>query len=270
MGLLKLVSASTLLFFSSHHTVAHAKNFLPLSQHAWRESAQIIQAIKTHPFNQKLKEGTLERDKFAYYIEQDVHYLKIYSQVNAIIAARIAPKYANTFLKSAHYSANEEQTIVHEFFNYKLNLAKTGLIAPATLRYNQHLLTIARQEPVAVAVAAILPCQWIYFDLGTSLARHTKPGNPYAPWFNTYSSNASKAAVEQLIRIFDELASTQTDEIKQRMIKVFKESSQLELDFWDDAYQKKSAPVASNQATPSAPDKYPQQTTKEADVLRHN
>lgn len=256
MGLLRLVSASTLLFFSSPYTSVQARNSLLLSQQAWRKSAGIIQAIKQHPFNQKLMDGTLERDKFAYYIEQDVHYLKVYSQVNAIIATRIAPQYTNTFRKSSYYSANDEQTVVHELLKYQLKLPQTGLIAPATLHYNQHLLTIAKHEPVAVAVAAILPCQWIYLELGTFIAKQAKPTNPYAPWFKTYSSNSSRISTHQLIRIFDELASTETTETKQRMVEVFMKSSQLELDFWNDAYHKnsvtdltsknKSTPVASN------------------------
>lgn len=236
-GSVRLISAaSTLLFFGSPYPLAQAKNLLPLSQQAWRESARIIQKIKKHPFNQQLMDGTLQRDKFAYYIEQDVHYLKVYSRVNAIIAARIAPKYAAAFLKNSNYSANDEQTLVHEFLKYKLNLPRTGLIAPATKRYNEHLLNITQHESAAVAVAAILPCQWIYQEIGTYIAKHAKPNNPYAPWFNTYSSEASKISTHQLIRIFDELASTQSDATKQRMVEVFKESSQLELDFWDDAY----------------------------------
>ena len=237
---MRLLKASTLLFFSSQLTAATISQAIPLSQQAWQQSAAIIQAIKIHPFNQKLLQGTLERDKFAYYIEQDVNYLNVYSQVNAIIASRIAPQYAGAFRKNSDYSANAEQTFVHELLKYQLHLAQTGLIAPATKRYTNHLLTITKQEPVAVAVAAILPCQWIYLEMGTYLAKQAKPGNPYAPWFNTYGSAASKAATDETIRIFNALAKTETDATKQRMIAVFKESSQLELDFWDDAYYKRS------------------------------
>lgn len=250
---MRFLSASALLFFSSQAQLTPINHSLALSQQAWRESAQIIQKIKNHPFNQKLMNGSLERDKFAYYIEQDTHYLQVYSRVNAIIASRIAPKYTSAFLKTSDYSANDEQAFVHELLKYKLKLPQTGLIAPATHRYNQHLLKIAQHEPVAVAVAAILPCQWIYFDVGTYMAKHATANNPYAPWFKTYSSDSSKTTTERTIQIFDELARTETTKTKERMIEVFKESSQLELDFWDDAYHKVNIKATNNDKIPNTP-----------------
>ncbi|MBS0236456.1 MAG: hypothetical protein JSS50_03860 [Proteobacteria bacterium] len=53
---------------------------MSLSQQAWNRSKQLIGAIKAHPFNQKLMNGTLDRDRFAYYIEQDSLYLRKFAR----------------------------------------------------------------------------------------------------------------------------------------------------------------------------------------------
>ncbi len=49
---------------------------MKLSKTAQERSAKKIEAIQNHPFNQELKAGTLAKDKFAYYIEQDGIYLQ--------------------------------------------------------------------------------------------------------------------------------------------------------------------------------------------------
>ncbi|WP_168464597.1 thiaminase II/PqqC family protein [Wolbachia endosymbiont of Ctenocephalides felis wCfeT] len=48
-----------------------------LSEIAWRKSEHVYQDIINHPFNQELMNGTLSREKFCYYVEQDSFYVSI-------------------------------------------------------------------------------------------------------------------------------------------------------------------------------------------------
>lgn len=211
---------------------------MTLSQKAWALSDTIIHAIKEHPFNQELTEGTLAKDKFAYYLEQDTHYLQIFSKCQAMIASKIPPQYFINFLRYAEYTLITEQEVVHEFFNKLFNFEKSGLLAPATLNYTNHLLHICSNEPVEIAVAAVLPCFWVYREVGLSIAKLSNHNNPYARWIETYASDDFNATVNEAIHIFDHLAEETSPTMRKKMLDTFYKSTCLEWYFWDDAYHK--------------------------------
>src|SRR6202140_3841728 len=62
--------------------------------------------------------------------------------------------------------------------------------APITHAYTRHLLTVAYSGSIADIVAAVLPCQLGYAEIGTALAREGRSGanSTYAEWIRTYSS----------------------------------------------------------------------------------
>ncbi|WP_232478475.1 hypothetical protein [Brachyspira pilosicoli] len=62
---------------------------MDFSKKVWNKNIKNYQKIKDMPFNKELMEGSLDKNKFAYYIEQDAHYLKYYSKVLAIISSKI-------------------------------------------------------------------------------------------------------------------------------------------------------------------------------------
>ena len=75
---------------------------MDFSKKVWNKNIKNYQKIKDMPFNKELMLGTLDKNKFAYYIEQDAHYLKYYSKVLAIISSKIdSADTAITFLKSS-------------------------------------------------------------------------------------------------------------------------------------------------------------------------
>jgi thiaminase/transcriptional activator TenA len=208
---------------------------MKLSVTAWEFSSRIINEIKSHAFNQQLMKGTLDRSKFAYYIEQDYIYLQDFARCLAIIAAKISPNYAKKFLCYSE-SAYQEQEVVHQFFKQIFNFQETKLITPATLSYTSYLARICLIEQVEIGVAAILPCFWVYREVGLFINERSIRYNPYERWIETYSSKDFCATVDECINIFDALAKDATDKIKEKMIEAFYRSTCLEWHFWNDAY----------------------------------
>lgn len=213
---------------------------MKLSQKAWNNSYAIIQAIKHHPFNQKLMQGTLALDKFAYYLEQDTHYLQDFARCHAILAAKAPLKYVRQFLGFADYTFIAEQELVHHFFRETFHFQNTGKITPAMVGYTSYLLNSCSLEPVEVGIAAILPCFWIYQKVGLEIAQQANPDNPFFRWIETYSSEAFAVSVNQMIDIFDEVAAKTSEEIQQKMLQAFYKSTCWEWHFWNDAYYEKS------------------------------
>lgn len=211
---------------------------MKLSNQAWEISSDIIQAIIQHPFNQELMTGNLERDKFAYYIEQDSLYLHDFARCHAIIASKIHLPYVRDFLKYAEASFIAEQEVVHQFFKKIFNFKETGFITPATLSYTSYMLRICSMESIEVAVAVILPCFWVYREVGLFIAKDFSENNPYAKWIETYSGEDFCQSVEQVISIFDYLAENASESTRQKMLDAFYKSTCLEWHFWNDAYNK--------------------------------
>jgi thiaminase/transcriptional activator TenA len=211
---------------------------MKLSQKAWEMSSKVIEAIKEHPFNLELMDGTLLFDKFACYIEQDSLYLQDFARCLAIIASKVSSEYTRRFLHYADSTFLVEQEIVHEFFKSSPEFTKTNSLTPATLSYTSYLFRICSNEPVEVGIAALVPCFWVYREIGFFIAKGAKKNNPYERWIETYSSDNFSRTVNEIIGIFDELAKQDSRAIQDKMLDAFYKTTCLEWHFWNDAYNK--------------------------------
>lgn len=201
-----------------------------LSEAALEKCDLIIQAIKDHPFNQELANGSLNIEKFAYYIEQDTIYLRDFARSLAIIASKAPLKYIKDFLLFSDGALIAEQEVVHSFFRHMFNFQETGKLTPATLSYTSYLLQASSIAQVEVAIASVLPCFWVYKIVGQSIAQNAdmKSNNPYKKWIETYSSKEFSDSVERAISIFDEVALSVSDEVRALMLDAFYKSTVLE------------------------------------------
>ena len=209
---------------------------MKLSTQAWAFSSTIIDGINRHPFNQELMNGSLARDKFAFYIEQDSLYLQDFARCQALIAAKIPLQFVRDFLGFAEETFIAEQEIVHQFFKNRDGFVDSGFLSPATLAYTNYLLRTCALEPVEIAIAAVLPCFWIYREVGLNIAKQANKDNPYSRWIEAYASDEFNASVNKAIVIFDALSENTSAAIRQKMIVAFYKSACLEWHFWNDAY----------------------------------
>lgn len=109
--------------------------------------------------------------------------------------------------------------------------------SPSCVGYTQYLIATAATMPIEEAVATVLPCFWIYREVGRNVAAHCKHDNPYMRWIETYSSQEFSDGTDQAISILDELAHHCSIEELERMKKAFEYSTLFEWHFWDDAYK---------------------------------
>lgn len=85
-----------------------------------------------------------------------------------------------------------------------------------------------------------MPCFWVYKIVGQSIAQNTdmESQNPYKKWIETYSRKEFSDSMERAISIFDEVALSASDEIRDLMLDAFYKSTALEWHFWNDSYNK--------------------------------
>jgi len=207
-----------------------------LSEQAWNQTADVYQAIISHPFNKELMNGTLEHKIFRFYIEQDQLFLKSFARSLGLIAARAEnSEHIAHFLKFAGNTIAAEQTIIAKYIGEEVKAKRD--IAPACLSLKSFLLQACALEPVEVAVAAVLPCFWLYLKVGQEIYKHANSSNPFFEWIKNYASEQFALDVGIVITIFDELAENALPHVKDKMLEAFYQSSVLEYHFWNDAYE---------------------------------
>ena len=218
------------------------------SERAWQSTAPLRAAIHALPFNTELAAGTLSQERFQGYIVQDAIYLADYARTLALAAAR-GPDAATlrSFAESALEAVAVEQ-ILHEQYLTQFGLdpgaATRAEPTPDCLAYTSFLLATAYHEPWEVLVAALLPCFWLYWDVGNAISRSTVPNNPYRAWIDTYADEGFGAAVKAVIAVTDQAADGTTEAVRGRMMTAFIRACQYEWLLWDGAYQRRGWPVA--------------------------
>lgn len=214
----------------------------------WQQVAPIRQAMLTMPFNVELGDGSLSSERFRFYLLQDSVFLKAYARALALAAAR-SPN-ADLILE---YAKRAEVVITVERALHESFLKDHGVTAreiesaepcPTTLAYVGYFLATGHNGSFEEAVAALLPCFWVYREVGLAIARRSAAGNPYQAWIDTYAGEEFGAAVACQINIADRLAGNASAERRDAMAAAFCRCTQLEWMFWDSAYRLESWPVA--------------------------
>ncbi len=201
----------------------------------------ICPSIYSHPFLRELQAGTLTMDRFTYFIFQDYLYLLDFAQVLCQAGAK-SPNLTILEIFTRHaLTVVEEARSLHSGFGRKLGFSKQQLDrihkGPATEVYTRQLQTVARGGSLAEIVAAVLPCYWIYGEIGKRLYKR-RPKNPkiYRQWIETYASDEFWRPVREQIRLMDQLGAEAKAAEKKLMQSHFLLSSRCEFLFWDQAY----------------------------------
>jgi thiaminase/transcriptional activator TenA len=206
----------------------------------WRETLPVFAEILAHPFIAGLTDGSLSRERFVFYMQQDALYLQDFSRALAITGARLPdPAAARSFLGFAQGAATVE-SLLHETYFQQFGVEPAAAKAPACFAYTHYLLASAATAPHAEAAAALLPCFWIYREVGKEIVRRAQGGvaaNPYARWIETYAGVEFDASVSRAIDIVEALAAETPEPGRQAMRDAYEHSARLEWMFWDSAYR---------------------------------
>lgn len=208
------------------------------SQQAWERVNPIYNKILTMPFNTELSNGTLPKETFIFYLAQDAYYLLEFGRTLSTISGRM--QNADLVMAFAGFSTGAifAERSLHESYFVEFGLAGEVRATPSTLLYTSYILSQAAYANVEVAVAAVLPCFWIYKAVGDHIfAQQNGNENPYKRWIDMYAGVEFATAVEKAIDITDELAAQTNAVTQQKMLDAFETATRLEWMFWDSAYE---------------------------------
>ena len=207
------------------------------SQEVWKKSSRIYDAILELDFLQDLSDGSLSNEVFGRYIAQDEIYLKnYYHQMNMLAEMMDNEQDRNLFISFAQ-SGMEGEAAMHELLINRYGFNTQIEPSVVTSDYNAHICEGLATGNTCIALAAVLPCMWIYNRVGLHILNHsTLDGNPYKEWILEYGQEEFTTGVNHVLEIVDAMAADADEHTRQMMDYYYLKSALYEYAFWDYGY----------------------------------
>jgi thiaminase (transcriptional activator TenA) len=213
----------------------------------WRDIGDIYAAILAHPFVTGLSDGSLPAESFEFYVLQDALFLRKYARALAAAASR-APDAAATEMFSRHAAGIiSAELALHDSLFAELGIDEASVAAageaPTTLAYTSYLLATTAGGSYSEGVGALLPCYWIYAEVGKQLLRHGSPVPRYQQWISTYGADEFGAEAAEVIAVTDQLSDGLSAGQRDQVRRHFRVTSRYEWMFWDMGYRREAWPL---------------------------
>ena len=213
----------------------------------WQSVDGIFRAILAHPFLVGLTDGTLSVEAFRFYVVQDALYLRDYARALSLAAAKAPEEPAIAMFCHHAAGAIEVEKQLHEGFFRDFGLSPEEVdrtpMAPTNLAYTSYLLRVAYGAPFHEVLGAVLPCYWIYWEVGKALAARGSPNPLYRRWIDTYGGEAFGEVVRAVLELTDRVGGELTPAQQEAARRHFVTTSRYEWMFWEMGYRQESWPV---------------------------
>ncbi|WFB62318.1 thiaminase II [Sphingobacterium sp. WM] len=207
---------------------------------AWAAIQPLYKEILEMPFIEELKNGNLPLEKFQFYMLQDAKYLEHYGRALAALGSKAMDnEMALDFFEFGKNALIVERAL-HEAYFKEFNLEPNQeiTIEPVCHHYIHYLKSTVAFDPIEVATAAILPCFWIYKEVGDHIYQNKNTSNnPYKNWIETYSGEEFAIGVKKALDYTNYMAENTNYKGRELMLEAFIAASRLEFRFWDAAYR---------------------------------
>ncbi len=211
---------------------------LPLGQHA-------AGAVKRHAFISEVCSGALAQPAFVAYMALNIAYLADYARSLDLLASRVdAIADLKTESEALHQWAKETAGVKDWCIDLYQKIAKRNYNAkrmpsfPAGVDYAKFERMYVLKYDVAVGMAALLPCFWIYEEIGGHIAKlRQTQGNVYSEWLESFGTPASHESALKAVALADKLAKRADDTVRRQMTDVFVAGCWKEFACFDAAYR---------------------------------
>ena len=174
-------------------------------------------------------------------------YLGEYARALSLAGVRSPDENALVMFNEHSAGAIIVERSLHEGFLQDLGItqeeAQATEMSPTTLAYTSFLLKTATLGDYPEVLGAVLPCYWIYWEVGKALLERGSPNPMYQKWIDTYGGEEFGALVEAVLDLTDEVCEELNRVQKARVREAFVTTSRYEWMFWDAAWKLEGWPV---------------------------
>ncbi len=192
-----------------------------------------------HPFLSAIQDGSLQFEKFKFYMIQDYKFLVEYCRVISIAISKSFDQQLMSFwTKLLDETLNSEMSL-HESFCSDFGISKDELknakTCISTKSYCNYLLSTAHKYSIEYISCSLLPCQWGYDEIGRRLGENNKTlqNSFHRRWINAYNSTEYQEITNWLINYVDSIQQNTDNRLANQ---IFQESLQYELLFWQSSW----------------------------------
>lgn len=207
----------------------------PYTAALWQASGDIIAKINDSGFIKGLGSGSLAARDFRFYIDQDAQYLSQYSRALAGLSAKAPDAAAQVAWAQGAAECLIVEAELHRSYLGGKNHAESSAPSPITMAYTDFLLARVMDQDYVIGAAAVLPCYWLYAEIGLNLAAQNHPDHPYHAWLDTYSSEEFIAGTQAAINRVEQALEQAGPAQRVTAARAFLSASMYELEFFDQA-----------------------------------
>lgn len=201
-----------------------------------------------HAFFGAIADGTLARERFTFWLEQDLPYVEEYSRARSVLAQRVAADSRFDDLAGA-VSADEWNLYPGEQESaFELEMLKSIGWEPAPIgrfdarpareAYINHVARAALEGCVGEVVCALLPCEWGFTEMGRRMSetRVADLSPVYARWIEYYTSPEQLRNTVLSLQLLERAAQVADEEERYQMKHIFHRSVQHQIAVLDAAW----------------------------------
>jgi len=212
------------------------------------KAAAIWEAQHHHPFVRGIGDGSLDLEKFKFWLRQDYVFLIEYARLLGLAAARSPDLETMTGFAELLTGILKTEMDLHRAYSEEFGMSRAELEreepAPATRAYTDFLLRVAATGDFTELAAALLPCMWGFSEIGLRLAAQPPPRDPrYAKWIAMYSSKEFAALAEWCRELVDRVAAGLPERELKKLEEAFLTSSRYDWLFWEMGWKMDCWPV---------------------------
>lgn len=217
------------------------------SQDIVAAAAPVVQRIKDHPFLAGLCDGSLPKKAFQRFIVQDWLFLDPFGRALAAYAARAQD--ADEVALFCHGAARvlEIERASHAEMAGRLGVESQALAealpTPTCFAYGNFVKYACSSGERGDAMGALLPCIWIYGEVGRELSEVGSSDPLYADWMNQYTEDEYVALWRAAEQACDAVGTELGPAAHASMLAHAHGAARYEWMFWDSAYRSEQWPM---------------------------
>ena len=200
-----------------------------------------------HPFVCGIGDGSLDKEKFRFYLKQDYLYLIEYAKVFAVGIAKSNDAEIIRFLSGVIHQIFTSEMNIHRAYMQRFGVTKKE-IADTTpsldnRSYTSYMLRVAYEGGIAEILASVLSCALSYEYIAKAIvSEHPQAGlHPfYGEWVSGYASEAYQKNNRRLVECFEAVAGELPEKQFLRCEEIFVTCSHYETAFWEMAWEMKT------------------------------
>ena len=161
--------------------------------------------------------------------------MREYSRALASLSVKAPDAEDQVWWSQSATVAIEAESDLHRSWISAHEVAADTPPSPVTLGYVNMLTSTAALADYAIGAAAVLPCFWLYAEVGMHLAENNHDAHPYNAWLSMYGGDDFVDGVRMALQSVEKALSNASEEQRAKAAEAFMYACYYEREFFDQA-----------------------------------